>query len=167
MPLRVKLTDRFQKQLTEWARKRKQFKNKQELEEKFDQALETWKSSKTRDRAEALLSDQGKLEHFLQDIEKKLARLPFGGDKFSAIPGMISMVRSYVKREYTTLPKGAILATIGALIYFFSPLDALPDFLFGPGLLDDAFVLNACLKLVKSDVDEYRIWQASQRKMEE
>lgn len=167
MPLRVKLTDRFQKRLSEWARKRKQFKNKQELEEKFDQALETWKSSKTRERAEALLSDQGKLEHFLQDIEKKLARLPFGGDKFSAIPGMISMVRSYVRREYTTLPKGAILATIGALIYFFSPLDALPDFLFGPGLLDDAFVLNACLKLVKSDVDEYRIWQARQHKLEE
>ncbi|MEF7908281.1 YkvA family protein, partial [Escherichia coli] len=94
------------------------------------------------------------------NIEKKLARLPFGGDKFSAIPGMISMVRSYVKREYTTLPKGAILATIGALIYFFSPLDALPDFLFGPGLLDDAFVLNACLKLVKSDVDGFRNWQA-------
>ncbi|HFR3770717.1 TPA: YkvA family protein [Streptococcus suis] len=167
MPLRVKLNDRFQKRLSEWARKRKPFKNKQELEEKLDQALETWKSSKTRERAEALLSDQGKLEHFLQNIEKKLARLPFGGDKFSAIPGMISMVRSYVKRDYTVLPKGAILATIGALIYFFSPLDALPDFLFGPGLLDDAFVLNACLKLVRSDVDEYRNWQASQTKLEE
>ncbi|HEL2195134.1 YkvA family protein [Streptococcus suis] len=167
MPLRVKLNDRFQKRLSEWARKRKPLKNKQELEEKFDQALKIWQSSKTRQHAENLLSDQGKLEHFLQDIEKKLARLPFGGDKFSAIPGMISMVRSYVRREYTTLPKGAILATIGALIYFFSPLDALPDFLFGPGLLDDAFVLNACLKLVKSDVDEYRNWQASQRKVEE
>ncbi|HFI2692349.1 TPA: YkvA family protein [Streptococcus suis] len=167
MPLRVKITDRFQKQLTEWVQKRKPFKNKQELEEKFDQALETWKSSKTRERAEALLSDQGKLELFLQNIEKKLARLPFGGDKFSAIPGMISMVRSYVKREYTTLPKGAILATIGALIYFFSPLDALPDFLLGPGLLDDAFVLNACLKLVKSDVDDFRNWQVRQRKAEE
>ncbi|WP_171943935.1 YkvA family protein [Streptococcus suis] len=167
MPLRVKITDRFQKRLSEWARKRKPFKNKQELEDKFDQALETWKSSKTRERAEVLLSDQGKLEHFLQDIEKKLARLPFGGDKFSAIPGMISMIRSYVRRDYTALPKGAILATIGALIYFFSPLDALPDFLFGPGLLDDAFVLNACLKLVKSDVDEYRNWQASQQEQEE
>lgn len=96
-----------------------------------------------------------------------MARLPFGGDKFSAIPGMISMIRSYVRRDYTALPKGAILATIGALIYFFSPLDALPDFIFGPGLLDDAFVLNACLKLVKSDVDEYRNWQASQTKLEE
>ncbi|HEL1944480.1 TPA: DUF1232 domain-containing protein [Streptococcus suis] len=167
MPLRVKLTDRFQKRLSEWARKRKPFKNKQELEEKFDQALETWKSSNTRERAEALLSDQGKLEHFLQDIEKKLARLPFGGDKFSAIPGLISMVRSYIRRDYNKLPKGTILAIIGALIYFFSPIDALPDFILGAGLLDDSFVLNACLKLVKSDVDDFRNWQASQRKAEE
>ncbi|HGK7344795.1 TPA: DUF1232 domain-containing protein [Streptococcus suis] len=167
MPLRVKLTDRFQKRLSEWARKRKPFKNKQELEEKFDQALETWKSSKTRERAEALLSDQGKLEHFLQDIEKKLARLPFGGDKFSAIPGLISMVRSYIRRDYNKLPKGTILATIGALIYFFSPIDALPDFILGAGLLDDAFVLNACLKLIKTDVDDFRNWQASQWKAEE
>lgn len=42
MPLRVKLTDRFQKRLSEWARKCKPFKNKQELEEKFDQALKIW-----------------------------------------------------------------------------------------------------------------------------
>lgn len=167
MPLRVKLTDCFQKQLTEWARKRKPFKNKQELEEKFDQALETWKSFKTRERAETLLSEQGKLEHFLQDIEKKLARLPFGGDKFAAIPGLISMVRSYIRRDYSKLPKGTILAIIGALIYFFSPIDALPDFILGAGLLDDAFVLNACLKLVKSDVDDFRNWQASQHKLEE
>lgn len=47
-----KLTDRFQKRLSEWARKRKPFKNKQELEEKFDQALKIWQSSKTRQHAE-------------------------------------------------------------------------------------------------------------------
>ncbi|HFU4460175.1 TPA: YkvA family protein [Streptococcus suis] len=167
MPLRVKLTDRFQKQLTEWAQKRKTFKNKQELEEKFDQALETWKSSKTRERAEALLSDQGKLEHFLHSTERKLSRMPFGGDKFAAIPGLISMVRSYIRRDYSKLPKGTILAIIGALIYFFSPVDALPDFLLGAGLLDDAFVLNACLKLIKTDVDAFRSWQESQWKAEE
>ncbi|MGF0071052.1 hypothetical protein [Streptococcus orisratti] len=59
-----------------------------------------------------------------------------------------------MRRDCTALPKGAILATIGVLIYFFSPLDA-------------AFVLNACLKLVKSDVDEYRNWQANQQKLED
>lgn len=64
MPLIGKLTDRFQKRLSEWARKRKPFKNKQELEEKFEQALKIWQSSKTRQHAENLLSEQGKLEHF-------------------------------------------------------------------------------------------------------
>lgn len=70
MPLRVKLTDRFQKRLSEWARKRKPFKNKQELEEKFGQALKIWQSSKTRQHAENLLSEQGKLEHFLHSTER-------------------------------------------------------------------------------------------------
>lgn len=39
MPLRVKLTDRFQKQFTEWARKRKPFKNKQELKKSLTRRL--------------------------------------------------------------------------------------------------------------------------------
>ncbi|HGA1367274.1 TPA: YkvA family protein [Streptococcus suis] len=87
--------------------------------------------------------------------------------KFAAIPGLISMVRSYIRRDYSKLPKATILAIIGALIYFFSPIDALPDFILGAGLLDDAFVLNACLKLIKTDVDDFRSWQASQWKAEE
>ncbi|HFR3264672.1 TPA: YkvA family protein [Streptococcus suis] len=168
MPITIpKLPNRLTQTAKNWADKQKEQLAQLDLKEKFDQALETWKSSKTRERAEALLSDQGKLEHFLQDIEKKLARLPFGGDKFSAIPGLISMVRSYIRRDYSKLPKGTILAIIGALIYFFSPIDALPDFILGAGLLDDAFVLNACLKLIKTDVDDFRNWQASQRKLEE
>ncbi|WP_029187862.1 YkvA family protein [Streptococcus suis] len=168
MPITIpKLPNRLTQTAKNWADKQKEQLAQLDLKEKFDQALETWKSSKTRERAEALLSDQGKLEHFLQDIEKKLARLPFGGDKFSAIPGLISMVRSYIRRDYSKLPKGTILAIIGALIYFFSPIDALPDFILGAGLLDDAFVLNACLKLIKTDVDDFRSWQASQWKAEE
>lgn len=153
--------------MSERAKKRKLFKNKQKLEEKFDQALKVWKSSKTRQHAENLLSEQGKLEQFLHGTERKLSRMPFGGDKFAAIPGLISMVRSYIRRDYTKLPKGTILAIIGALIYFFSPIDALPDFILGAGLLDDAFVLNACLKLIKSDVDDFRSWQVSHTKLED
>ncbi|WP_373713853.1 YkvA family protein [Streptococcus sp.] len=53
------------------------------------------------------------------------------------------------------------------MIYFFSPIDALPDFILGAGLLDDAFVLNACLKLIKSDVDDFRSWQVSHTKLED
>lgn len=162
MFLKDKLIKNIKARLNKCCYQNKIFRNRQELQEKFDQALIIWNSSKTRQLAENLLSEQGKLEHFLQDIEQKLACLPFGGDKFAAIPGMISMVRSYVNREYTQLPKGTILAIIGALIYFFNPLDVLPDFVLGAGLLDDAFVVNTCLKWIQSDVEGFRKWQASQ-----
>lgn len=168
MPITIpKLPNRLTQTAKNWADKQKEQLAQLDLKEKFDQALETWKSSKTRERAEALLSDQGKLEHFLHSTERKLSRIPFGGDKFAAIPGLISMVRSYIRRDYSKLPKGTILAIIGALIYFFSPIDALPDFLLGAGLLDDAFVLGACLKLIKSDLSDFRDWQANQHKLEE
>ncbi|HEL1992292.1 TPA: DUF1232 domain-containing protein [Streptococcus suis] len=168
MPITIpKLPNRLTQTAKNWADKQKEQLAQLDLKEKFDQALETWKSSKTRERAEALLSDQGKLEHFLHSTERKLSRMPFGGDKFAAIPGLISMVRSYIRRDYNKLPKGTILAIIGALIYFFSPIDALPDFILGAGLLDDAFVLGTCLKLIKSDLSDFRDWQASQHKLEE
>ncbi|HEP1803806.1 TPA: DUF1232 domain-containing protein [Streptococcus suis] len=168
MPITIpKLPNRLTQTAKNWADKQKEQLAQLDLKEKFDQALETWKSSKTRERAEALLSDQGKLEHFLHSTERKLSRMPFGGDKFAAIPGLISMVRSYIRRDYNKLPKGTILAIIGALIYFFSPIDALPDFILGAGLLDDAFVLGACLKLIKSDLSDFRDWQANQHKLEE
>ncbi|MDG4478146.1 YkvA family protein [Streptococcus parasuis] len=168
MPITIpKFPNRLTQTAKNWADKQKEQLAQVDLKEKFDQALKIWQSSKTRQHAENLLSEQGKLEHFLHRTERKLSRLPFGGDKFAAIPGFISLLRSFIKREYTAIPKSTLLAITGALIYFFSPLDVLPDFLCGPGLLDDAFVLNACLKLVKSDVDDFRNWQASQRKAEE
>ncbi|CYU80510.1 YkvA family protein [Streptococcus suis] len=168
MPITIsKLPNRLTQTAKNWADKQKEQLAQVDLKEKFDQALKIWQSSKTRQHAENLLSEQGKLEHFLHSTERKLSRMPFGGDKFATIPGLISMVRSYIRRDYSKLPKGTILAIIGALIYFFSPIDALPDFILGAGLLDDAFVLNACLKLIKTDVDDFRSWQASQWKAEE
>ena len=35
-------------------------------------------------------------------------------------------------------------------------LDFIPDTIPGAGYIDDALVVTACLKLIKSDVDEYQ-----------
>ncbi|MFX3922599.1 DUF1232 domain-containing protein, partial [Streptococcus suis] len=67
--------------------------------ENFGQDFMICQSSKTRQNAENFLSDKLKLEHFLHSSERKLSRMPFGGDKFAAIPGLISMVRSYIRRD--------------------------------------------------------------------
>ena len=127
--------------------------------ESFDENQAQNELKKGYKKAEILLHDENKLEIFLQKIENKLTIVPIVGNALSYIPVMISMIRSYVRKEYTEIPIGSILSMISALIYFVSPVDIIPDFLPVVGYLDDAAVVAACIKLVKSDIDDYKQWR--------
>ena len=115
-------------------------------------------------KAERLLQDEDKLEKTLKRVEEKLKAIPVLGEKFAKVPVMISMVRSYIKKEYTEVPIGTILAMVSAAIYIVSPIDVVPDVVPGAGYIDDAFVVAACLKLVETDIDEYIEWKEKNKK---
>ena len=115
--------------------------------------------NKNSSEAEELLKDQDKLERFLERLERKLQKIPAIGSGLSSVPILISLVRSYIKKEYTDIPIGSIIAIVGALIYLFNHFDLIPDSIPVLGLADDAAVVAAALKLVKDDVDEYKEWQ--------
>ena len=72
---------------------------------------------------------------------------------------MVSLVRSYIKKEYPDMPVGTIIAIVSALIYFVNPVDIIPDTLPLIGMVDDAAVLGACIKLVSGDIREYCDWR--------
>ena len=127
--------------------------------ESFDENQAQNELKKGYKKAEILLHDENKLEIFLQKIENKLTIVPIVGNALSYIPVMISMIRSYVRKEYTEIPIGPIISMISALIYFVSPVDIISDFLPVVGYLDDAAVVAACIKLVKSDIDDYKQWR--------
>lgn len=114
---------------------------------------------KRNEQARELLADEDKLEKFLIKLEKKLKVVPALGDTLAIIPTMISLVRSYSKKEYTEIPLGTIIAVVSALIYFLSPIDVIPDNIPGIGHLDDAAVIAACLKWVGDDMKEYEQWR--------
>ena len=44
----------------------------------------------------------------------------------------------------------------GALGYLLSPMDLIPDFIPGLGLVDDAGVIGACLKIVRPQLERYK-----------
>ena len=115
-------------------------------------------------KAELILTDEDKLERFLQRLEKKLQSIPKIGDKLSHIPIFASLVKSYVKKEYTEVPVGTIVAVISALVYFASPIDLIPDAIPGAGHIDDAAVVGACLVLVDTDIKDYIKWRDSHGK---
>lgn len=116
--------------------------------------------------AEELLKDEDKIERFLQRLEKKLKVIPFAGEKLAEVPVLASLLRSYVKKEYTNIPIGSIIAIVSALIYFVSPIDIVPDSIPILGYFDDAAVVEVCWSLVDNDVQEYIKWREKNGKEE-
>ena len=52
----------------------------------------------------------------------------------------------------------SIIAILGGIIYFLSPIDIIPDFIPIIGYLDDIFVLNLVIDQVRKDIDKYKEW---------
>ncbi len=114
---------------------------------------------KGKKKAEETINDEDKFERLLQRIEKKLKLVPIAGTTLAIIPTMISLVKSYVQKEYTDIPIGSVIAMVSALIYFVSPIDLIPDNIPVIGYVDDMAVITVCLKMVQSDIDEYTEWR--------
>ncbi|MBO5535981.1 MAG: DUF1232 domain-containing protein, partial [Clostridia bacterium] len=85
------------------------------------------------------------------------------GGMLAYIPTFVSMLRSYIRQEYTALPIGTAVSVLSALIYVLLPFDLIPDFIPGLGLLDDALVLTTVMAGVKADVDAYLRWRDGNR----
>ena len=130
-----------------------------EYMERIDEEAVEEFCEKSHSEAEELLKDENKMERFLQKLEKKLKLVPVAGDVLAYIPVMISLVRSYIKKEYTEIPVASIISILVALIYFLSPIDLIPDAIPGAGYIDDAVVISGCLALILSDLEEYQYWR--------
>ena len=110
-------------------------------------------------KAEKILNDKGKMNEFLERLEKKLKVIPLAGSTLVMIPTLVQMVKSYVKKEYTNIPVSSIIAIISALLYWLAPIDVIPDTIPGIGYLDDTSVIGFCLKLINNDLKKYKEWQ--------
>ena len=111
------------------------------------------------EKAENILEDKDKMEDFLRKIEVKLNEIPVAGKTLSKIPLLVSLLKSYWKKEYKDIPVKSIVAVISALLYWLLPADAIPDMIPGIGYIDDASVIAFCLKLINDDLKDYEKWR--------
>ena len=105
------------------------------------------------------LEHPDQVEKVLQQLEKKLEMIPGVGDWLADVPAVISLIRSYIRKEYRDIPVASIIAALAAVIYVVSPVDLIPDWIPGIGVLDDAAVFVVCWKMIHDDVDKYQEWR--------
>ena len=117
------------------------------------------------EKATELLKDTEKVESFLQSVEEVLASIPFVGEDLKNVPLMISLIRSYITKEYTQVPTKSLVAIISASIYFVTPADVIPDVIPLIGYIDDGLVFATCYRWVKKDLEEYSKWREEQQKL--
>ena len=74
---------------------------------------------------------------------------------------MVRLIKAYAAGRYRKVPWRTVSLSIAALLYFISPLDAMPDFLPAFGLVDDAFVVAWVMRGIQKDLERFRDWESS------
>lgn len=78
---------------------------------------------------------------------------------WSQLQLMISLVKDNMSGAYK-LPKKSLIAIVAAILYFLSPLDLIPDFILGFGMIDDVFIISMVIKQVAQDLERYQLWKS-------
>jgi uncharacterized membrane protein YkvA (DUF1232 family) len=115
------------------------------------------------DKAKKILKDSQKMKNLLEDAEKRLQKIPNIGDKLSVIPTLISMIYSYLRREYINISPKTLIVIVSAILYFVSPIDFIIDAVPILGLIDDIAVVSFCYNLILPDIDKYKEWQNNKK----
>ncbi len=72
---------------------------------------------------------------------------------------MVKLCQDYAEKNYQEISWKSMQRIAGAVSYFVTPFDLVPDAIPKIGYLDDKAVLKLALKLTQEDFDRYRQWQ--------
>lgn len=72
---------------------------------------------------------------------------------------LLGLCAAWWRGEYRAVGRQVLLSVVAALLYFLAPLDMVPDWLPGAGLLDDLAVLAWVMRTWAAELDAYRAWR--------
>lgn len=84
---------------------------------------------------------------------------------WTELPLLLRLLKAWKDGSYRGLSVRTLAFLIAALIYVLSPVDLLPDFIPGLGMIDDAAVLAFLLHSMAQDLAAFRVWEQSRVKV--
>ena len=118
----------------------------------------SWGGARYLTMAKRLL-ESGRLPGLLRAVADKgerNARFARVRDDLNLLLGLCA---AWWRGEYRAVGRQALLPVVAALLYFLAPLDMVPDWLPGAGLLDDLAVLAWVMRTWAAELDAYRAWR--------
>jgi uncharacterized membrane protein YkvA (DUF1232 family) len=114
-------------------------------------------------RARRLLRRPDELLVVLSDaLRKAYARRIFLWKVFEDFLILFRLVKAWVMGDYKNTPKQAILWALAAIVYFLSPLDAIPD-IFPGGYIDDIAFISFIVNRIRPNLDEFLAWEKKRK----
>lgn len=121
------------------------------------------KFKKYKDRASVLLKDSDRVQTLLSSSKAKLESIIESNQKLKEftekIGLMLRMLKAQFSGEYTDFPWKSLTMIAGALIYFITPLDLIPDFIPALGLTDDATIVYWIYQSIQEDIEKFKAWE--------
>lgn len=106
---------------------------------------------------------RGRLPALLLAVARKSGK---PGRGFTALKDDLRLLQglcmAWWRGEYRAISSQALLAVVAALLYFVTPLDALPDWLPMVGFIDDLAVLAWVLRTWSDELAAFRAWREAQ-----
>jgi uncharacterized membrane protein YkvA (DUF1232 family) len=118
------------------------------------------KFSKSKTKASVLINDKEKAKEKIDKAFKKAnANKADLQSVWAQFELLLSLVKDYFNGTYKDIPKKSIIAIVAGILYFLSPMDLMPDFILGFGLIDDVFIIGLVIKQVTKDLAKYKTWK--------
>ena len=133
-----------------------------EQPEKPNRLMNSWAYRKARTLVDATVSSPEKLlglvskaANFATSNSASLAKVA------DSLKTALRLLSHYASGDYRDISLQSLGLLVASIIYLIMPLDAMPDFIIGLGLTDDAALLAWTLRSIMDDLERYTIWEAS------
>ena len=115
-------------------------------------------------RAEKLIGKRRSLSALLDRAIKKLNRVGRRsfGESWEELLLFVQLLRDWSAGDYRDISNKSLILVVASLLYFVAPFDAIPDFLFGWGYLDDLAILRMVVKVIKAELEKFKEWKKTQ-----
>ena len=114
-------------------------------------------------RAQKIVNDHDRLKEVLKKAQKKLDAAQEDDTLLRKLTDYVKlilrMITNYLNGAYNETPWQTIVMLVAGLLYFITPLDAIPDFIPIGGWIDDATVLVWLGRCFRDDLERYKIWE--------